>query len=91
MEASIDISYYPLSDSYKDFIVEFILSLKKNHPNLNIETNGFSTQIFGEYDQIMSIFQNEIRHSLEKHKCVFAIKLAPGTRTAQMLPDELKD
>lgn len=90
MKASIDISYYPLSSDYRTFIIEFIKSVKNSYPELSFDTNGFSTQITGEYDTIMSVFQHEIKDTLQKQKCVFVIKLAAGERTRENLPDELK-
>jgi len=89
MNASIDISYYPLNSDYTEHIIEFIQNIKSNHPHLRVETNGFSTQIFGKYDEIVSLFQNEIKAELVKYKCVFVLKLASGERTKENLPKNL--
>jgi uncharacterized protein YqgV (UPF0045/DUF77 family) len=89
MTASIDISYYPLSSEYRDYIIEFIQNIKRRYPAFKIETNGFSTQIFGNYDELMQLFQNEIKDALSSHKCVFVFKIAPGERTRENLPENL--
>ncbi|MEX0813356.1 MAG: YkoF family thiamine/hydroxymethylpyrimidine-binding protein [Chitinophagales bacterium] len=83
MEASIEISLYPLSENYKDVIVEFLKSLKSKNANLRIETNGLSTQIFGEYDALMKLLQGEMKKVLEENKAVFILKLSSGMRTPE--------
>ncbi|MEX2590345.1 MAG: YkoF family thiamine/hydroxymethylpyrimidine-binding protein [Chitinophagales bacterium] len=83
MEASIEISLYPLSENYKDVIVEFLKSLKSKNANLRIETNGLSTQVFGEYDALMKLLQGEMKKVLEENKAVFILKLSSGMRTPE--------
>lgn len=90
MIASIDISYYPLNDDYRSDIVSFITSIKAKYTNLTFEVGGFSTIIIGEYDTIMSIFQNEVKETLNKNKCVFIVKFAAGERIKENLPEQLK-
>lgn len=91
MKASLDISYYPLNDNYRSQIIEFIQKIKENYPLLTFDINGLSTQIFGDYDLILKIFQEEIKTSLEKGKCMFVMKIAPYERKRENLPKELQD
>jgi len=74
MQASIEMSLYPLKENYKTIIKSFLETIRKNNKNLLIETNMMSTQIFGDYDEIMGLLKNEIRPVLETNKAVFVIK-----------------
>lgn len=46
-----------------------------NYEGLNIETNGMSTQIFGEYSEVMQALSNEIEKSFDIPHSVFIIKI----------------
>lgn len=52
MRVSVDISLYPLTEQYVEPILAFIDKLE-NNPKLNISRNNLSTQIFGEYRDVM--------------------------------------
>ncbi len=66
---------YPLGREFIPDIKEFIESLKKNE-KIIVEVNGMSTQIFGEYRDIMQILTVEIEKSFQKHgKSVFVLKI----------------
>lgn len=78
MQATLEMSMYPLQSDYKDQILEFIREIK-TQPNITVRVNGLSTQIFGEYDDIISIFQSQVKRELEKDMgLVFVMKLASG-------------
>ena len=65
MDASVDISLYPLADEFIPAVKDFI----------NVVRGDLSTQIFGDYDRIMDLLKDEIRHSWETHgKGIFVIK-----------------
>ena len=67
LEASVDISLYPLNEDYIPAIGRY--------PEVAITRNDLSTQLFGDYDQIMDILKQEIRISWEKWgKGIFVIK-----------------
>lgn len=83
MQASIEISLYPLSENYENVIVDFLKSLKCQNENFRIETNGLSTQVFGEYDALMKLLQGEMKKVLEQNKAVFILKLSSGMRTPE--------
>lgn len=74
MNTSIDVSYYPLKDEYIHPILDFIDRLNK-HKSLIIKTNGMSTQIFGEYFQVMEAITKEIHISFEIPHSVFVLKI----------------
>ena len=75
MKCSVEISMYPLDVNYIEPITFFIKRLKR-HPFISLETNGMSTQIFGDYDNVMTVIQKEMKNSfLLQQKVVFNIKV----------------
>lgn len=78
MKLTVEISKYPLQDNYIDAIQGFIDELNKV-PNLYVITNTLSTQIFGDYDDVMAALQSCIRWSFEHYgKVVFVCKFLYG-------------
>jgi len=74
MKTSIEISYYPLTESYLKPIGQFIERLHQ-HNAITIRTSGMSTQIFGDYDDVMSAVTMEIKRSFELPHSVFVMKV----------------
>lgn len=75
MKASVDISLYPLADEYIPAIKEFIERVQ-DYPDVAVVRNDLSTQLYGDYDQVMEILKVEVRLSWEKYgKSIFVIKL----------------
>ncbi len=64
MKTSIEISYYPLNDSFIPHVKAFIERLQM-YDSIVIKPNTMSTQVFGEYDELMSIMNKEIKKSFE--------------------------
>ena len=60
MNVSVEISYYPLNVEFIPPIKDFINRLN-GHDQLRVKTNGMSTQVLGEYDDVMKILTSEIR------------------------------
>jgi uncharacterized protein YqgV (UPF0045/DUF77 family) len=89
MKASIDISLYPLTKDYPEIITDFILKLRERQ-GIKVETNGLSTQIFGDYDILMDILKHDIGQVLSLHKAVFVLKLAADEHTREKLPASLR-
>lgn len=65
MDLSIEISNYPLNENYIPVIKDFIDRLN-NHPELTVVTNTMSTQVFGEYDEVMRVITAELKGSFAK-------------------------
>lgn len=75
MNLSVEISYYPLhGDDFTEPIRAFIDRLN-THPEIETQTNGMSTQVFGNYDDVMNILHEEIKTSFENPYSVFVMKL----------------
>ena len=78
MQATLEISMYPLQSDYKDHITAFIHGLKKR-PGISVHVNGISTQIFGKYEDIISVLESPVKEELEKEMgLVFVMKLTSG-------------
>jgi len=76
MKASVEISMYPLKEGFVEYIKDFIGRLNA-YPDIIVETNGMSTQVFGEYDDVMSAVQKEIKVSYQQNEgiAIFVMKL----------------
>ncbi len=74
MEASVEITYYPLNKDYIQPIHDFINRLN-SHNNLVVKTNKMSTQVFGDYFEIMKAITIEIFKSFELPSSVFVLKI----------------
>lgn len=74
MNASIDISYYPLKEEFIPPIKSFIGRLNE-YDELVVKTNGISTQVFGEYDEMIAVLTKEIKKSMNVPHSVFVLKI----------------
>jgi len=78
MQLSVEISMYPLQDNYIPAIDAFI-ALLNEHQQIQVKTNSMSTQLFGEYDEVMALLQAAMRYSMDTFgKLVFVVKFIPG-------------
>jgi|TARA_B110000977_G_scaffold150083_1_gene190260 uncharacterized protein YqgV (UPF0045/DUF77 family) len=74
MKASVDISLYPLADEYIPAIKEFIERVQE-YPEIAVLRNDLSTQLYGDFNQIMELLTVEVKLSWEKYgKGIFVIK-----------------
>lgn len=75
MLVAVDISLYPLTENFIPPIDDVIHRLNA-YESLEVTTNPMSTQIRGEYADVMAALSNEIETSFEQSpKAVFAIKI----------------
>lgn len=75
MLVAVDISLYPLTEEFLEPIQDVIARLKR-HRNVQVITNPMSTQIRGEFDDVMDVLRAEIKISFENlPKAVFAIRI----------------
>lgn len=78
MEITVEISMYPLNESYEEFILAFIHDLKTVN-GIDVRVNETSTHIFGNYDQVFDALKNGIKASyLRFEKNIFVIKVLGG-------------
>ncbi len=75
MRVALDISLYPLDQDFLPPIKDVIERLKA-YSALEVMTNPMSTQIRGEYDEVMAALVQEVRVSFEQTpKAVFVMKI----------------
>jgi len=74
MKISVDISYYPLKEEFIPPIKHFIQRMNQ-YQALEVQTNGMSTQVFGEYDEVMEALTREIKDSFNLPHSVFVLKI----------------
>jgi len=74
MNVSVDISYYPLKEEFIPPIKIFI-SRVNQYPDIDVVTNGMSTQVFGSFDLVMKALTTEIKKSFEIPHSVFILKI----------------
>lgn len=81
MTVSIDISMYPLHKDFEIPIKNFIKKLRTS--GFTTIENPLSTQVYGDYNEIMSWLQENIHETFlnEKH-CVFTLKIINGDRSS---------
>jgi uncharacterized protein YqgV (UPF0045/DUF77 family) len=75
MKVAADISLYPLD---ADFIppIKDVIERLNAHPELEVVTNPMSTQVRGEYADVMAALTTEIGTTFERvPKAVFAIRI----------------
>jgi len=74
MRISVDISLYPLTEDYVEPILAFIAQLETN-AKLVVKRNSLSTQVFGEYRDVMDVIDSEMETVFEQlPHSVFAMK-----------------
>ena len=75
MVCSVEISMYPLKEDFRPSIIAFIKNLRK-YSFLKVDTNGMSTQVFGEYKRVMNAINTEMENTyLNENSVVFNLKV----------------
>jgi uncharacterized protein YqgV (UPF0045/DUF77 family) len=75
MRVAVDISLYPLADDFLPPIKDVVERLN-DISSVEVSTNAMSTQIRGDYDEVMAVLNHEIKKTFEQYpKAVFAIKI----------------
>jgi uncharacterized protein YqgV (UPF0045/DUF77 family) len=77
MQATIEISMYPLHQDYEQRVLAFLEKIN-NYPNILVETNGVSTQLFGNYEDLMQMLTVEMKDVLESQHAMFVMKIGKG-------------
>ncbi len=63
MNISVELTLSPLQDTYEEHIINFIKKIRAS--GLTVLENPLSTQIYGDYDQVMHLLQVEIKEAFE--------------------------
>lgn len=79
MTSTIEISLYPLRDDYPSHVIRFLGKLKAMS-DVEINTNGMSTIIIGEYASLWKHLGELMEEELASGYSLFVMKVAPGRR-----------
>ncbi|WP_298238651.1 hypothetical protein [uncultured Algibacter sp.] len=61
MKISVELTLTPLQDDFEPAIIHLIKKLRAS--NLKVIENPLSTQVYGDYDEVMSLLTSEIKEA----------------------------
>lgn len=64
MKISVELTLTPLQDDYEPAIINFIRKLRSS--GLTVIENPLSTQVYGDYDRVMELLNEEIKTAFEE-------------------------
>ena len=80
MKISVDLTLSPLQNDYEMHVINFIKVLRNSE--FTVLENPLSTQIFGEYETLMSFLQEQIKVSFQNQDiCVLTMKIVKTDRS----------
>ena len=80
MKISVELTLTPLKSSYVITIKQFIQNLRNT--GFTVIENPLSTQLYGEYDQVMSSLLPLVKSTFEQEDAVMLhLKLVQGDRS----------
>jgi len=79
MKISVELTLTPLQDDYETPIIAFIKKLRAS--GLKVLENPLSTQVYGDYDTVMTVLKNEGKAALEMtERGILFIKIVKSDR-----------
>ena len=63
MEISVELTFSPLQDDFELHIINFIKKLRAS--GLTVLENPLSSQVYGNYDEVMQVLNSEIKEAFE--------------------------
>lgn len=63
MKISVELTLSPLQDDYEPAIKDFIKQLRAS--GLMVKETALSTQVFGDYEEVMALLNREIKTAFE--------------------------
>ena len=80
MKISVELTLMPLQQDFETPIIEFIKRLRNS--KFKVLENPMSTQIYGDYDELMPYLTNEIKATLElQENAVLNVKIVTSDRS----------
>lgn len=80
MNISVELTLMPLQEDYRNHIVNFITRLRNS--DFHVEENALSTQVYGEFDAVMSFLNKELKQSFVESKAIIAnMKIVKSDRS----------
>ena len=78
MKATVEISMYPFNHDYIPPIDSVIAGFN-TYPNIDVITVNTSTQLYGDYDEVMDCIKVELKKSFQQYG--FAVFVVRSKRT----------
>ena len=63
MNISVELTLTPIQDNYEPAIIQLIQNLRNS--GLKVLENPLSTQVYGDYDEVMTVLNKEIKIAME--------------------------
>lgn len=63
MKISVELTLSPLQDDFESTIIQFIKKIRAS--GLKVIENPLSTQVYGDYDEVMHFLTSEIKETFE--------------------------
>lgn len=63
MKISVELTLSPLQEDFESRVINFIKKLRAS--GLQIKENPLSTQVYGDYDEVMKVLNSEIKDAFE--------------------------
>jgi uncharacterized protein YqgV (UPF0045/DUF77 family) len=79
MTSTIELSLYPLQHDYPSVVLHFLKQLK-TIPDIEIQTNGMSTILIGEYEQLWTQLGILMKQEMTSGSSIFVMKVVTGRR-----------
>tara|TARA_R110001632_G_scaffold141565_2_gene257512 strand:- start:2596 stop:2856 length:261 start_codon:yes stop_codon:yes gene_type:complete len=80
MKISVELTLMPLQNDFEPPIINFIKKLRAS--KFTVLENPLSTQIYGDYDELMPFLTNEIKSSFEtQENVILNLKMVKSDRS----------
>lgn len=80
MDISVELTLTPIQDDFEPAIINFIKNLRGS--GLTVKENPLSTQVYGDYDQVMDLLKTEMKTALEAvERGLMYIKIVKSDRS----------
>jgi uncharacterized protein YqgV (UPF0045/DUF77 family) len=80
MKISVEITLLPLHTDFENHIIQFIKRLRASE--FTVLENPMSTQVYGDYDKVMTFLSEEIKTSFENQENVVVnLKIVKSDRS----------
>lgn len=79
MDISVELTLSPLQNNFEEIIIDFIKKVRNS--GLKVIENPLSTQVYGEYHQVMNMLTQHIENAFElmEHGVIY-IKIVKSDR-----------
>lgn len=80
MKISVELTLLPLHNDFENHIINFIKRLRTS--KFTVLENPMSTQVYGDYEEVMSFLSSEIKNSFDNQENVVVnLKIVKSDRS----------